>query len=202
MIFFGIKSHRDNQGAVITFWKGCSDWILIALLASVFMHSHGSTRSGTLGRVLGQNDGRPPMKKWKQSGATDADIANQKAMMVSQRECSHFVSGWSLIEIFPVGLVVTLICAALRKQKFLAGHHKQQPRTNHANKAKNRYWIFERTSCRPPAVMMAMHQSPQTKPPEGFWRTHELWRRLAMWCRIRFISQRLSYYTWASIAVY
>src|SRR5688572_28135034 len=36
LIFFGIKSFRDNQvDGTITFWKGCQIGLLIALIASV-----------------------------------------------------------------------------------------------------------------------------------------------------------------------
>lgn len=117
LIFFGIKSHRDNQGGSITFWKGCQIGILIALMASVFYALTWEYTFRNLGvefldKMMGGH-----YEEMKASGATDADIANQKAMMVSYKESAVIRFGWSLIEIFPVGLVVTLICAALLRNK-------------------------------------------------------------------------------------
>lgn len=120
LIFFGIKSHRDNQGGSITFWKGCQIGVLIALMASVFYALTWEYTFQNLGvefldKMMGGH-----YQEMKDSGATEAEIKELETMMVAYKESAVMRFFWSLIEIFPVGLAVTLLCAAvLRNKNFL-----------------------------------------------------------------------------------
>ncbi len=88
LIFFGIKSFRDNQrGGVISFGKAFQVGILIAVVASQ-----------------------------EKIDAAKKEMENMKAMY----ENILFRFGMTLMEIFPVGLLITLICAGvLRKKEIL-----------------------------------------------------------------------------------
>jgi Protein of unknown function (DUF4199) len=122
-IFFGIKSYRDNQvGGNITFWKGCQIGILIALIASVcyaltWEYTFRNLGTEFLDKMMGGH-----YQEMKDSGAPEAEIKELETMMVAYKESAVMRFFWSLIEIFPIGLVITLVCAAiLRNKNFLPG---------------------------------------------------------------------------------
>ena len=120
LIFFAIKSYRDNQGGSITFWKGCQIGVLIAIIAAVFYALTWEYTFRNLGVDFLDKMMNGHYEEMVASGATADEIAELKAMMVSYKENAVIRFFWSLIEIFPVGVAVTLICSAiLRNKNFL-----------------------------------------------------------------------------------
>jgi 4-hydroxybenzoate polyprenyltransferase len=122
LIFFGIKSFRDNhQKGQITFWKGLQVGLLITLI--------GSLVYATVWEFSYQNMSQEYIDKMydhyydakKAAGATDADLQELKAQfeMYDQNFLLRFCLT-AFLEMFPVGLVISLICAGLlRKKEFL-----------------------------------------------------------------------------------
>lgn len=121
LVFFGIRSYRENVGdGQITFTKGFIVGISITVIASLcyvitweilyynFMHGFMDKYSAYL------------VGKLQASGASPAKIAEQLAEMKRYKELyeNPLWNGLlTFIEPFPVGLVITLISAAILRKK-------------------------------------------------------------------------------------
>jgi ABC-type sugar transport system permease subunit len=126
MIFFGIKSYRDNyEGGEIKFWKAVRVGLLITAIASV-MYALAweityNTMSGDFMKLMVEHR----MSELKESGVSQAEIDASRAKweMFSELYKNPFIRfGMTLIEIAPVGLAITFISAGLlRKKTFLPG---------------------------------------------------------------------------------
>ncbi|HEV2668242.1 MAG TPA: DUF4199 domain-containing protein [Blastocatellia bacterium] len=127
MIFFGIKSYRDNyQKGAINFWKGVQVGLLIAVIASLMYAITWEVYSQT--RPAGpaffmEKYADSVINKLKEKGAP-ADEIDQKVKDMEYYKRIYrnpvFRFGMTLIEILPVGIIITLISAAvLRKKEFL-----------------------------------------------------------------------------------
>ena len=124
LVFFGVKSYRDNHGGRITFFKGLQVGILISLISAVCYAASWEVYYRTDGGNFMAQYSAQYIEKMKKDGASDSEIAKtQKEMddlaVVYQNFFVRF--GMTLMEIVPVGLVVTLISAALlRKREILS----------------------------------------------------------------------------------
>ena len=126
MVFFGIKSYRDNQkGKSIGFWKGVQVGILISLLSS-FVYAAGWE---TYMQVNPQNTffeeyTQHYLSKMKEKGTPQEEIDKTTTEMASMKAMYNnpvIRFGMTLMEILPVGIIVTLLSAAiLRKKEVLA----------------------------------------------------------------------------------
>ena len=126
MVFFGIKSFRDNQNSrSIGFWKGAQIGILISLLAS-FVYAAGwevymqaSPENSFIDEYTEHYIG-----KLKEKGTPQEEIDKTVTEMASMKEMYKnpvIRFGMTLMEILPVGIIVTLVSAAiLRKKEVLA----------------------------------------------------------------------------------
>ena len=126
MIFFGIKSYRDNYGmGAVTFWKGVQIGILITCIGSV-MYIAGAElytviNPGFAPRVT-EKYKEYEARKLAQKGASQAEIdANVRQMteMLNMMENPLIRFGIYLSEIFPVGLIITFLSAALLRRREL-----------------------------------------------------------------------------------
>ena len=121
LVFFGIRSYRDNVGdGRISFGKAFCVGILITLISCVFyvvtwealyftvMHDHMDKYSAYV------------IEKARTAGATDAAIQQKMAEMAKFKkmyENPFFNVAMTFIEPFPVGLVMTLISALILRKK-------------------------------------------------------------------------------------
>lgn len=121
LVFFGIRSYRENMGdGQITFTKGFIVGISITVIASLcyvitweilyynFMHGFMDKYSAYL------------VSKLQASGASPAKIGEQLAEMKRYKELMEnplWNGLMTFIEPFPVGLVITLISAAILRKK-------------------------------------------------------------------------------------
>jgi hypothetical protein len=124
MVFFGIKSYRDNQNnRTIGFGKGVQIGLLISLLASVIY-------AGSWETYLQVNPGFSEgfmadyseyyITKLKEKGAPQDQIDKTTAEMASMAEMykNPLVRfGMTIMEILPVGIIVTLLSAAILRRK-------------------------------------------------------------------------------------
>ena len=124
MIFFGIKSYRDNNGGKISFLKGLQVGLLISLVSAL---CYGITwevyqRSGR-GDEFMKKYTEYYLDKMKKEGASDAEV--EKARVEGEQFMELYKKFYirfpmTLMEILPVGVVVTLVSAALlRKREML-----------------------------------------------------------------------------------
>lgn len=130
MIFFGIKSFRDNYGGgTITFWKGVQIGLLITLIASV-MYAGGwiiynSVNPEWLGMFM-EKYSEYQANTMRTAGSSQAEIdavLQQMADMGKMLENPLIFFLLGLVEIIPVGILITLISAAiLRKKEVLPAH--------------------------------------------------------------------------------
>ena len=126
MVFFGIKSYRDNHGnGSITFWKGLQIGLLISVIASVMYFAGGELYNAanpsffpTVMERLAEQQGSDMRAK----GASAEDIAKKK------EEMDQFLQMFKnplirfaifVMEMFPIGVVVTLISAGLLRKREL-----------------------------------------------------------------------------------
>lgn len=126
MVFFGIKSYRDNYaGGRITFWKGVQVGLLITLISGVLYFVGAETYSlahpGFVDNFI-QRASEQTETRLHEKQATQAEIDKSLAEIVQMKGLLQnpviffFIC---LIEILPVGIVVTLISAGLLRRKEL-----------------------------------------------------------------------------------
>jgi hypothetical protein len=124
MVFFGIKSYRDNNGGRISFWKGLQVGILISLIAAACYAVSWEVYYQTRGGNFLQDYTTHYIEKMKERGASAAEIEQTSKEFESMGEMYKnpvIRFGMTLTEILPVGLIVTLISAGLlRKREILS----------------------------------------------------------------------------------
>lgn len=124
LVFFGIKSYRDNNGGKISFFKGLQIGLLISLISALCYSTSWEIyqRSGK-GDEFIQKYTAYHLDKMKKEGASDAEVekARVEAAQFMELYQNFFVRfAMTLMEILPVGVIVTLVSAALlRKREIL-----------------------------------------------------------------------------------
>jgi Protein of unknown function (DUF4199) len=124
LVFFGVKSFRDNHaGGKITFGKALLIGLGITLIASLFYVIAWEITFARSGEWFMSNWSTGELDKLKSGGATEAEL------LVAKKEWDEFGQlyqnplirfGMTLMEIFPVGILISLLSAALlRKKEFL-----------------------------------------------------------------------------------
>ena len=120
LVFFGVKSYRDNHDGRITFWKGVQVGILISLVCAVCYAGSWELYYRGSGQEFLQKYTAHYIDGMKQSGASEAEVTRAEVEMAQFQEMykNFFVRfGFTLLEILPVGIVVTLISAALLRRR-------------------------------------------------------------------------------------
>ncbi len=122
LVFFGIKSYRDNHGGKISFVKGLQVGILISLISAVCYAAAWELYYPRIGDEFMQKYTTYYLDKMKKEGASDAEI--EKARTESEQFMEMYKNifvrfAMSLMEILPVGVIVTLLSALLLRRKEL-----------------------------------------------------------------------------------
>jgi hypothetical protein len=123
-IFFGIKTFRDQyQEGIISFGKAFQIGILIALVAAVLYAISWEVYYDTIGGDFMEQYSRHYVDKLKSQGASDTALQAAQADMSRMSELYKnpvVRFGFTMLEISPVGIVITLVSAAiLRKREIL-----------------------------------------------------------------------------------
>lgn len=123
LVFFGIKSYRDNNGGKISFLKGLQVGILISLISAICYGASWEVYYRSSGSDFMQQYSQKYIEKMKNNGASDAEIAKaqtEMAQMIDMYQNFFIRFAMTLMEIVPVGVIVTLVSAALlRKREML-----------------------------------------------------------------------------------
>ncbi|HEY0741131.1 MAG TPA: DUF4199 domain-containing protein [Chryseosolibacter sp.] len=124
LIFFGVKNYRDNHLAgAITFGRAFKVGLLVTLVASVIYAVAWEFYFNLVVPDFMVEYTGHIIKKMETEGASAEEIAEARAQMKSTSELYKnplFRFLMTLLEIVPVGFVISLICAALlRKTEFL-----------------------------------------------------------------------------------
>jgi hypothetical protein len=126
MVFVGIKNYRDNHlNGVITFGKAFKIGILISVIAAV---CYAITWEFTYNFLM--PDFMSEMSKYYaeeqlKKGATSEELAAATAQMdqmLSWYQNPILRFAMTMMEILPVGLIITLISAALLRKKTTVQH--------------------------------------------------------------------------------
>jgi hypothetical protein len=122
LIFFGVKSYRDNYlTGSITFVQGLKIGLLITLIASLmYAISWEITYNAIMKGDFMQQYAEHYETKMKAEGASAAELADMKQQMESlavmyKNPLIRF--GMTLMEIAPVGILISLLSAALFRMK-------------------------------------------------------------------------------------
>jgi hypothetical protein len=132
LVYFGIRSYRDNVGnGQITFKKAFAVGICITLISCVFYVVTWEIVYFNFMHDFMDSYGADTIEKLKASGASAAAIQTQVEQfkkLKEQMENPIFNSLMTFIEPFPIGLVITLLSAAiLRKRAQSAQSRLQTP---------------------------------------------------------------------------
>jgi len=121
LVFFGIRSYRDNVGnGQITFSKGFVVGIAITLISCVFYVATWEVLYFTILHDFMDKYGAYMVEKLKASGASAAAVQAKLQEMKKLKELYEnpfFNIAMTFIEPFPVGLVITLLSAAILRKK-------------------------------------------------------------------------------------
>ncbi len=121
-IFIGVRKYRDEElGGVISFGKAFQIGILITLVASfIYVASwmRYSTTGGAEEMMTAYMD--QTIERMRASGAAETEVSAKISEMESFQEMykNPIVKiGVTFLEIFPVGLIISLIAAGLLRKK-------------------------------------------------------------------------------------
>lgn len=121
MVFFGIKSYRDqHNGGVITFGRAFKVGIQIALIGSVFYVVGWEIYSSLYMPNFMEDYSAKMIEEMKAEGASAGELSATMAEMEQWKQWykNPFIRfGMVFLEIFPVGLLVTLISSLILRRK-------------------------------------------------------------------------------------
>src|SRR3954471_91278 len=120
LVFFGVRSYREQSGGTLTFGRGFSVGILITLISCVFYVATWQVIYFKL-----QPDF---MDKWQAYAVEKvrAEGGTPEAIEATRRQLQSFKAAYdnpltnaayTFIEPFPVGLVITLVSAAVLRRR-------------------------------------------------------------------------------------
>jgi hypothetical protein len=121
LVFFGIRSYRDNVGnGQITFARAFAVGISITVISCIFYVATWEVLYFHFLPGFMEKYGAYTVEKLKSSGATSAAIQAQLLQLKKFKEMYDnplLNAAISFIEPFPIGLVITLISAAVLRRK-------------------------------------------------------------------------------------
>jgi ethanolamine transporter EutH len=121
MVFFGIRSYRDTVlDGTIGFGRAFQVGILITLISCVCYVVTWQVIYHKLAPDFVEKYTAHVLEQARASGATEPELAAQRAQMARFMELykNPLVNvGITFVEPFPVGLVITLVCAGILRRK-------------------------------------------------------------------------------------
>jgi hypothetical protein len=134
MVFFGIRSYRDNlYGGTISFGKAVGIGLLITLVASACYVTTWEVIYYWFAPDFVEKYSVYLLEKAREAGATQQELAAKSAEWAQYREMYKnpvINAAMTFVEVFPVGLVITLVSAAiLRRDRRPAGSPPVLPAT-------------------------------------------------------------------------
>jgi hypothetical protein len=124
MVFFGIKSYRDNhQSGSITFLKGVQVGLLISLVASlvyagtweVYYQTNEEIKNSFMDKYTDYC-----ITKMKKEGASPTEVEAKLKELTTMKEMYKnplLRFGITVLELFPVGVLISLISAAILRKR-------------------------------------------------------------------------------------
>jgi hypothetical protein len=122
LVFFGIRSYRENAGGTISFGRAFSVGILITLISCVFYVASWEVIYFKIMPDFADKYAAHLIGSMREKGAPDAAIAAKKVEMEKMKTMLNnpfMNAAMTFIEPFPVGLVVTLVSAAILRRRMV-----------------------------------------------------------------------------------
>jgi hypothetical protein len=119
-VFIGIRTYRESSGGTITFGRAFQVGILITLVASTIYVVTWQIIYYNFLPDFADRYAALTVANMKSSGATAAAIAAEEQKLAQFKEWyrNPFLNvAMTFVEIFPAGLIVTLISAAILRRK-------------------------------------------------------------------------------------
>jgi hypothetical protein len=121
LIFIGVRSYRESTGGgSVTFGKALQIGLLIALISSVCYALTWLVINYNFYPNFADDYARHAVERLRQSGASEAKVNEAVAQMQQYKEMSanpFLLMMITMIEPLPVGILVSLLSAALLKKK-------------------------------------------------------------------------------------
>ena len=122
MVFVGIRSYRENAGGgAITFGKAFKVGIVITLIACAVYVITWEIVYFNFVPDFGEKYAARVVKQMQADGATVAAVAAKQKQLVEFGKLYKnplINAGVTFLEVFPVGLIVTLVSAAILRRRY------------------------------------------------------------------------------------
>jgi len=120
LVFFGIRAHRENSGGTISFGRAFSVGILITLISCVFYVASWEIIYFKFMPDFAEKYSAREIAGLRAKGASPAAIEAKKQEMVKLKALLDnplLNAAMTFIEPFPVGLLMTLLSAAILRRR-------------------------------------------------------------------------------------
>jgi hypothetical protein len=120
LVFFGIRSYRENAGGTISFGRATAVGLLITLISCAFYVGSWEIIYFKLMPDFVDNYAASTINAMREKGATEAAIAAKKIEMEKMKALysNPLINvAFTFIEPFPVGLIMTLVSAAILRKR-------------------------------------------------------------------------------------
>ena len=120
LVFFGIRSYRENHGGTISFGRAFSVGILITLISCCFYVASWLVIYYNFMPDFMDRYAAHVIQTMTQAGASDAALKAKQIELTSMKEMLKnplINAAMTFIEPFPVGLVMTLVSAGILRRR-------------------------------------------------------------------------------------
>lgn len=120
LVFFGIRRYRENAGGTISFGRGFAVGILITLISCVFYVASWEIIYFNFMPDFGEKYAARAVGNLRAKGASEEAIAAKKKELEKMNAMLRNPltnAAMTFIEPFPVGLLVTLVSAAILRRR-------------------------------------------------------------------------------------
>ena len=120
LVFFGIRAYRENNGGTITFGRAFAVGLLITLISCAFYIASWEIVYFNYMPDFVENYATHVASKMRATGASDAAVAarvNEVRKMKPLYDNPLTNAALTFLEPFPVGLLITLISAAILRRR-------------------------------------------------------------------------------------
>ncbi len=120
LVFFGIRSYRENNGGAISYGRGVAVGILITLISCMFYVASWEVIYFNFMPDFGDHYAKAQVASLRAKGASEAAIATKQKEMDQFKKMYNnpaINAAMTFIEPFPVGLVMTLVSAGILRRR-------------------------------------------------------------------------------------
>jgi hypothetical protein len=127
LVFFGVRSYREQSGGTLTFGRGFAVGILITLISCVFYVVTWQIVYFNLSPGFMDQYAAYAIQKARNAGATEQAIAairQEMAALTVTLNNPLYNAAYTFLEPFPVGLLVTIVAAPVLRKPARRGHRR------------------------------------------------------------------------------